>query len=470
MAKTACIVPITQIILDEEIYPRSGVYPKRVSMFAENMRDGFKIDPVEVQIHPEYDDKYRILDGAHRWHAYKEIGATEIPVHIITLDGLDPLLYAAKKAIGPLLLTEDKARMTARRAYENNPRLTSFEIGQAIGRSRQAVDSYIADLRASFQMDLDLKILRMNGLHIPQVRMANRLGVLQQTISIHLQKMPELAKLVNTDLSKGFTVPQVAEKHGWTEPMIWSIVLEGKSDLDRFKALNWGLRTWDLWNWNDCDKRFGDNWPGRIPAQMIAHILYYFSDQNNLVFDPMAGGGVVADTCLAFNRKCWSFDMDDRPDTRPEIEPCFWDITNLKWPIKGKTKPDLIIFDPPYFKKQSNNYDPDGISGMSKANYLKFLESFFAPAHLNAKKSTQMAFVNADWRDFQNTPAKNETRVNSILINDYLWILNQSGWQETHIFQAPLSSERFKANVVSAMQKKKIIGVTSRYVIISKKK
>jgi len=25
--------------------------------------------------------------------------------------------------------------------------------------------------------------------------------------------------------------------------------------------------------------------------------------------------------------------MDDRPDTRPEIEPYFWDITNLKWPL-----------------------------------------------------------------------------------------------------------------------------------------
>ncbi len=156
MAKTACIVPATQIILNEEIYPRSDVYPKRISVFAENIRDGFKIDPIEVQIHPEYDDKYRILDGAHRWHAYKEIGATEIPVHIITLDGLDPLLYAAKKAIGPLQLTENEARKTARRAYENNPSLTSFEIGQAIGRSRQAVDAYIADLRATFQMDLDL--------------------------------------------------------------------------------------------------------------------------------------------------------------------------------------------------------------------------------------------------------------------------------------------------------------------------
>ena len=32
------------------------------------------------------------------------------------------------------------------------------------------------------------------------------------------------------------------------------------------------------------------------------------------------------------------------------------------------------------------------------------------------KMSTQIAFVNADFRNFQNTPAKNETRVNSILI------------------------------------------------------
>jgi len=57
--------------------------------------------------------------------------------------------------------------------------------------------------------------------------------------------------------------------------------------------------------------------------------------------------------------------------------------------------------------------------------------------------------------------------VNSILINDYLRILNQSGWEETHIIQAPLSSERFQANVVSAMQKKGILGVTSRYVIMT---
>jgi len=85
---------------------------KRIDLFADNLRDGFKFDPIEVQIHPEDGDKYRILDGAHRWHAYKETGATEIEAVIKKLGNYDPLLYAAKKAIGPLQLTEEEARKT----------------------------------------------------------------------------------------------------------------------------------------------------------------------------------------------------------------------------------------------------------------------------------------------------------------------------------------------------------------------
>ena len=46
------------------------------------------------------------------------------------LNGTDPLLYAAKKAIGPRQLTEDEARDTARRAYNKNPALASSAIGK----------------------------------------------------------------------------------------------------------------------------------------------------------------------------------------------------------------------------------------------------------------------------------------------------------------------------------------------------
>ena len=135
----------------------------------------------------------------------------------------------------PIKLTEDEARDTARRAYNKNPALTSADIGKAIGRARRTVDSYIADLRAATRLGMDLKIFRMNRLGIPQDRIAKRLGAPQQTISNHLPKMATLPNPVNTDLSQGFTVPQVAEKHGWTEPMVWSLALEGREDIERFK-------------------------------------------------------------------------------------------------------------------------------------------------------------------------------------------------------------------------------------------
>ncbi len=128
-------------------------------------------------------------------------------------------------------MTEDEARKTARRAYSKTPALTSADIGKAIGRARRTVDSYIADLRAATQMGMDIKIFRMNRLGIPQERIAKRLGVPQQTISNHLPKMATLPFWVNSDLSRGFTVSQVAEKHGWTEPMVWALALEAKDDL-----------------------------------------------------------------------------------------------------------------------------------------------------------------------------------------------------------------------------------------------
>jgi hypothetical protein len=37
-------------------------------------------------------------------------------------------------------------------------------------------------------------------------------------------------------------------------------------------------------------------------------------------------------------------------------------------------------------------------------------------------------------------------------------MFKNTGWTLTHLIQAPMSSERFNGGVVSAMQKKKILG------------
>jgi hypothetical protein len=42
-------ITISDIVLDESIYPRERIDRKRVSLFAENMRDGFSFDPIVVE-------------------------------------------------------------------------------------------------------------------------------------------------------------------------------------------------------------------------------------------------------------------------------------------------------------------------------------------------------------------------------------------------------------------------------------
>ncbi|MBW2310786.1 MAG: ParB N-terminal domain-containing protein [Deltaproteobacteria bacterium] len=373
MTKQTTRIPIASIILDEDIYPRKSIDPRPFGIFAENIRDGFKFDPMEVKPDPDHPGMYRLLDGAHRWSSYKTTGVTEAEVVIKNLNGEDPLLYAAKKAIGPRQLTEDEARDTARRAYTKNPSLTSADIGKAIGRARRTADSYIADLGAATQLDIDLKIFRMNRLGIPQDRIADRLGQIRETIRNQLAKMATLPNQPNADLSRGFTVAQVAEKHGWAEPMVWSLALQDKEALDRFREVGWGLRTWAQWEWNDC-----------LPREIYVN-----------------------------NSEAYFTAGDKR----------FGD----DWSARHRSRPTEAV---------------------SAAQGFRSGE--------------------AGGRDFQNKPASKESYEGAILIDDYLRILNKTGWQHTHIIQAPMSAQRFSAIVVSAMQKKRILGVTRRYVIILK--
>ena len=62
----------------------------------------------------------------------------------------------------------------------------------------------------------------------------------------------------------------------------------------------------------------------------------------------------------------------------------------------------LLFFDPPYFDKKVGDYSEKSISSFPMEEYLKFFEDFFTLMKQHAKQTTSLAFINADWRDFQN--------------------------------------------------------------------
>jgi ParB-like chromosome segregation protein Spo0J len=490
IATSRATLPIGDILIDERIYPRKEVDPKRVALFADNMRDGVTYPIIEVEAHPDEADKYRVLDGAHRLGAYKAIGAEAIEVIIVNLNGHNPLLYAAQKALGPKNLGEKEIEEIACKVYSSDPTISLVKLARAIGIDRHRVKGYIAHLMAAYETARDVKVLRMHLLGVTRERLSYRIGIPRQTLESYLPKTADLPfsanengaessriaqmiEAVRADIKRGYPAPNVADKHGWPEPLVWAVALQDKTDHERFEALKWGLRTWDHWGFPDADRRFGDDWPGRIPAQLVAHTLYYFTSQGDLIFDPMAGGGVVPDVCLAFNRRCWAFDSNDRPDTRPEIEPHTWDLTHLAWPVNGKSLPDLIFFDPPYFDKKDSDYQEKAegsISSLDRSAYLQFFADFFTLAREHTKATSRIAFLNADWRDFQGKPARDEDPTQAITILDYARIADHAGWEITHLIDCPLSTERMNAGVVSAMQARRTLGIVRRTLLIARKR
>jgi len=431
-----------------------------------------------------------ILDGVHRWSAFREKGIKEIEA----IEWKDtPLDYEENKIAlllesaqsntrhGDRLSSNDKKRV-ARDIASTDPecKYTELSFAQKLGVSQQTINLWISDIRARQRTNRNANIIRLSRLGWTHEKIAEKVGLSRNRIS-EIVGNTNIGN-IDTLLAQGHDMEYIAKHFQMDLPLAWALRLEGKTDQEKFKELGWGLRTWDQWNFNECDERFGDDWPGRIPAQLIAHTLFYFTNPGDLVLDPMAGGAVVPDTCLLFERKCQAFDLaaaqdnhnkHSKQDKRPEIEYHHWDPKKETWPVTKK--PDLIFFDPPYFSKKEKEYkekatsQTPSISSYNKKDYERFFNDFFTLAHKNTKPTTTMAFLNADWRDFESTPATEEDPDKSITIFDYHNLLSKTGWKTIHRIECPLSSERLTGNMVQNMQDKRILGTIGRTLLIAKK-
>ena len=53
------------------------------------------------------------------------------------------------------------------------------------------------------------------------------------------------------------------------------------------------LQTFNLWNFQNNDARYGMDYPGRIPGQIVENILYYYTEPFDTVVDPMGAKDTV---------------------------------------------------------------------------------------------------------------------------------------------------------------------------------
>ncbi|GAI85469.1 unnamed protein product, partial [marine sediment metagenome] len=223
----------------------------------------------------------------------------------------------------------------------------------------------------------------------------------------------KMLKNFNTNLfqqeyASGLTPEKIATNHNLTQALVWAILLEGKNDLERFKLFgnkDYGTneegdpqpRLSDYWMFTKGDPRLGkQDYEGRLFGQQVINILYHYSRLGDLVVDPMAGGGVTVDACLVMNRRCRAYDIDPTKSERKDIEQ---HDAREEYPKRAKPC-DLIILDPPYYKKKEREYDREFTE-----NRGKFIENMGRVAQncFDAlKKGGYLAFIFGQYIDQEN--------------------------------------------------------------------
>jgi hypothetical protein len=155
-----------------------------------------------------------------------------------------------------------------------NYQLSEEMLAGSFGITQQTVNNWIRDIRVRQKASRDSRILRLNRLGWTQQKIAQVVGISQARVSEIIGNANFC--IIDNLIAQGREMPYIAGHLNMDLATAWAIKLTGLKDQEKFKALGWGLRTWDQWYFNDCDDRFGTDWPGRIPAQLVAHTLLYF--------------------------------------------------------------------------------------------------------------------------------------------------------------------------------------------------
>jgi len=480
-------ININDLSMDNDIYPRIEKSPATILDYTEKLRAGVEFPSIETQrIQENGTVKTIILDGYHRWQAYlaayqqpeisdngqpnySEIEANywkdEILDKVTHLNDLRLRSIELNLTHGIRLDRKDlkaQAEQIARDDPEH--KLSAEKIAQKWGLARKTVSDWVSNIRASQKAKRDRIIFKLSMLGWTQEEIAETTGITQGRISQNINN-GEIAKINNSIsdwLSQGKTVEEAAEKLEIDATLAWAIHLQGKDDDTRLDLLTKGLNDekiklspncYDVWNYSKCMPLTGKNdYPGRIPGQLIINILYFFTSQGDLVIDPMAGGGTTLDACLLMNRQNYSYDIIP---SRDDI--LYQDILLLV----RKHKASLVFLDAPYFLKKAKEYSlPEWMH--TKDGFLIFMDKCVDACDVFLNKDGIVALLISDYVDYENP-------FNSIFSYEYLKSFMADGYVLLYKISCPLSTEQYQSFDVTRAQNNKELLIRGRELYILQK-
>ena len=338
---------LSEIVFDEEIYPRNGHDHLTVQRYAEDME---AIEARSAFISVSAQNK--ILDGKHRWLAYRKIyEGQEVPdIQVFRYDvtgWLEEIRLAIDLNEHGLALSSEDKEMDAKRFYRYG--ITSYDDIAAwlhVGKSK--ISAWLARTVKEERESRNKKIKALWLACETQTAIAEACDCTHPTVS------NEVDHFVKTVLENQNYKARASHATDF-EPPLYNI-------------------------WSGRVKTAGPNHFGNSESRWLDNLLYLYTEPFDIVVDPFAGGGSTIDVCKKRYRRYWA--SDRKPIIERETEIRKHDLVGPapEFPIALPPLPHwhdvkLVYLDPPYWKQAEGQYsdDPTDLGNMGLDDFTKTL-------------------------------------------------------------------------------------------------
>jgi len=380
---------VDSVLVLNDVYPRDGFDNNTVNSYALNVD---ALPPIIVT-------KENILvDGYHRLLAHRLCGKKLIKAEIVDIPK-ERILWEATKlnAKHGKQLRVDEKRHLARKFYSNN-HCTYAEISEVLAVKESTLSNWLSDL-------------------VQEEKEEQK----RQIMDLYLQCC---------------TYDEIESKLEVSSKTIAKTLSDFKNELGKQPFVPESLQLFNVWNFPNRDKRYGLDFKGTIPGQIIENVLHYYTEPLDVVVDPMAGGGTTIDVCKAMYRRYRAYDINK---LRDDIQK--HDIRN-GYPKECKNT-DLIFLDPPYFDMTFKDLFND------VHDFYGFIEKVAHDSFETIKANGVVAFLMQDMTELGNYCLSGESYC----------IFRKEGFTTIAHISCPLSTQQFlPQQVEKAKQDKHLLG------------
>jgi len=336
-------LPVADVIFRDDVYPRIDKAPAKVDQYRTSLD---QLPPIEVNQHNE------LIDGWHRWTAYREEGREQIKCVVTNTrdDGHFFELAVRRNSDHGLQLNQREKRNAGRRIYrrydpaDRDGDLKS-EIADILSVNERTVRDWTKRIDKDAEREAERKAWRLYLRCHTQSEIAERVGWSQQKTDRFLDEVTQ-----NGRISEMGNLP-LAEFQDYEDE-------DGKRPLYNVR-----------WEWKEKGDR--TDHPGNTDSRIVERLLYLYTDPLDVVMDPFAGSGSTVRVCEERARRCFASDRKVTPKSEDLVRE--HDITDGLPNWAGRTWSDvkLVYLDPPYWRQAAGEYsdDPTDLANMDLEDF-----------------------------------------------------------------------------------------------------